>query len=121
MITLADTERYFACHLYSGQYNCATLEQRTGALQMACLDLQGELGDLSIFPRELILAAVCEQMIYLLVNSGQFTVAKNLVSEHVEGIGSRSYSSIPAEVIAPRARQIIKSLLPKGIININRG
>lgn len=121
MTTLNAVNAFFNDHLLKIEYFTFDREARQAALNMAEADIRAELGREPDTANYLELAALGEQTIHLLRHQGELnTHASQLVSEHVEGVGSRTYRASDLPEIAPRARRYLRALLG-GAVTLNRG
>ncbi len=101
---------FFDDHLLKVEYYNFDSPLRESALHMAERDVAAELGRAPDDNEYLEVAAVGEQTIYLLQHPDQNDTGR-IVSEHVEGVGSRTYArdrDLPG--IAPRARRYLRAL-----------
>ena len=112
MISIETAVEYFQNHLLGEIFLESSPEQRQAALAMAELDIAGYLDRLPGEEERLFAAAVCEQAVYLLSHRESLTERKVLISETVEGLGSRSYAASGGKtaVLAPRAELYLKHL-----------
>ena len=110
---------FFNDHLLKVEYFGFDTEARRAALRMAEHDVTAELGREPAAEEYLELAAVGEQTIYLLQHP-EAGSAERLVSEHVEGVGSRTYAHSEMPGIAPRARRYLRALLGP-TVQLSRG
>ena len=121
MTTLNDVNAFFNDHLLKIEYFSFDREARQAALNMAAADIRAELGHDPDPADYLELAALGEQTIHLLSHRGEMDdKPPRLVSEHVEGVGSRTYRTSDLPEIAPRARRYLRALLG-GTLDLNRG
>ena len=107
---LEKIDLFFNDHLLKVEYFNFSSGSRAAALRMAEHDVAAELGREPSADDPLELAAVGEQTIYLLRNPDGDGSAR-IVSEKVEGVGSRSYAASELPEIAPRARRYLRALL----------
>ena len=113
LVSKQDMDEYFSGHLLSEKYFSSDASVISGALAMAENDVASQL---DLFPPEntaLFTAAVGEQLIALLSDPGSASAFRQVASESVEGLGSRSYvcGKDPAgKVLAPRAEMYIRKL-----------
>ena len=101
---------FFNDHLLKVEYFNFESSARAAAVRMAERDVEAELGRTPDSEEYLEVAAVGEQTIYLLQHPVQDD-GRRIVSERVEGVGSRTYaqnSELPG--IAPRARRYLRAL-----------
>lgn len=110
MIYLDEADAFFNHHLLSVEYFAFDEELRLSALRMAECDIAAELGHAPDADNPLELSAVCEQSVFLLRNRGDDR-SSQIVSESVDGVGSRSYQASDLPGIAPRARRYLRALL----------
>ena len=121
MTTLNDVNAFFNDHLLKIEYFSFDREARQAALNMAAADIRAELGRDPDPADYLELAALGEQTIHLLRHRGEMDdKTPRLVSEHVEGVGSRTYRTSDLPEIAPRARRYLRALLG-GSLEVTRG
>ena len=121
MTTLSVVDAFFNDHLLKIEYFSFDREARQAALNMAEADIRAELGREPDPAQYLELAALGEQTVHLLRHKGELDKkTSQLVSEHVEGVGSRTYRSSDLPEIAPRARRYLRALLG-GLLKVNRG
>ena len=111
---------FFNDHLLKVEYFNFDSSSRAAAVRMAERDVAAELGRAPDDDEYLEVAAVGEQTIYLLQHPEQGDAVR-IVSEHVEGVGSRTYAQ-NAELpgIAPRARRYLRALLGS-TVTLTRG
>ena len=107
---LETIDNFFNEHLLKVEYFDFGREARAAALRMAERDVAAELGREPDADRFLEVAAVGEQTIHLLRHPSGDASAR-VVSEKVEGVGSRSYAVPELTEIAPRARRYLRALL----------
>ncbi len=121
MTTLDAVNAFFNDHLLKIEYFTFDSKTRQAALNMAAADIRAELGRDPDPASYLELAALGEQTIYLLRHDDELDrKTSRLVSERVEGVGSRTYRASDLPEIAPRARRYLRALLG-GALNLNRG
>jgi len=111
---------FFNDHLLKVEYFKFDSASREAALRMAERDVAAELGRAPGSDDYLEIAAVGEQTIYLLQHPEQED-GRRIVSERVEGVGSRTYADtgeLPG--IAPRARRYLRALLGS-TVTLSRG
>ena len=107
---LATIDSFFNEHLLKIEYFNFDQAARAAALAMAERDIAAELGRKPAAADFLEVAAVGEQTIHLLRHpAGDNSGA--VVSERVEGVGSRSFAPTELSEIAPRARRYLRALL----------
>ena len=107
---LETIDDFFNEHLLKVEYFNFGEAARTAALRMAERDVAAELGRSPAADRYLEVAAVGEQTIHLLRHPGGDAPGR-VISEKVEGVGSRSYAATELAEIAPRARRYLRALL----------
>lgn len=112
MISIAAINEYFSRHLRSTDWNTLPDEKREAALNMACSDVSGELGELPLTDTDpLHVGAVAEQALYLATTAPAQTTVETVLSESIEGLGSRSYSTRSGNTqIAIRAADFIRRI-----------
>lgn len=110
MVSINTLNAFFNEHLLKTEYFSFDSEARLAALRMAEHDVASELGREPDESAYLELAAVGEQTIHLLRHGGSGADAE-LASEHVEGVGKRTYRNTELPAIAPRARRYLRALL----------
>ena len=121
MTTLDAVNAFFNDHLLKIEYFTFDREARQAALNMAAADIRAELGREPDPADYLELAALGEQTIHLLRHGEALNSrTPQIVSEHVEGVGSRTYRASDLPEIAPRARRYLRALLG-GTLELNRG
>ena len=127
MITIESVKEYFDCHLL-GEFFLESGEQlMQSAVKMAERDVNSQLCEVPREPAADYIAAVCEQAVFLLVHKDELTQQQALLSETVEGLGSRTYaapqSSTPP-LLSPRAELFIENINrmnSSGTVQILRG
>mgnify|MGYP004708030825 CR=1 FL=1 len=113
MMTLAAVDEYFEHHLQKSAWEAAGEEKQAAAFAMAELDVSGELNEMELdAENRLHVAAVAEQALYLLSQQDAEpadALSEALVSESIDGIGSRQYAarSGRGNSIGSRARNFI--------------
>ena len=121
MTPLDAVNAFFNDHLLKIEYFTFGREARQAALNMAAADIRAELGRDPDPADYLELAALGEQTIHLLRHQEELNrKTSQLVSERVEGVGSRTYRASDLPEIAPRARRYLRALLG-GALALNRG
>ena len=124
MITIEQIKNYFSAHLLRELVFETLPEELAAAAAMAEMDVAAYLGFEPDPGSSCYLAAVCEQTVYLLTHKDQLAEKQTLVSERVDGLGSRQYAvpETPAEaVLAPRAILFAGSLRSARNIYLKRG
>lgn len=110
MISIETAKEYFDAHLLGEFFRESGTESMTAAVKMAEHDVKTQL---EIFPEDSdadLIAAVCEQAVFLLMHKDQLIPsARVLVSESIEGLGSCSYAG-EEKIFAPRAEIFIESI-----------
>lgn len=122
MIELTVADAFFASHLEKSYWESQDEPTRNACLTMAETDvlLRLDLDEIDVEETG-HLAAVCEQAVYLCRNRDQLNLPANLVSESIEGAGSRSYrNNSTGELFSPRAAAIIRRITGGGNL-ISRG
>ena len=107
---LGTIDGFFNEHLLKVEYFDFSRDERAAAFRMAERDVAAELGREPDAGQFLEVAAVGEQTIHLLLHP-EDNAAAPVVSEKVEGVGSRRYAVTEFSVIAPRARRYLRALL----------
>ena len=107
---LQTIDSFFDEHLLKVEYFNFGETARAAAFRMAERDIAAELGRAPAADNFLEVAAVGEQTIHLLRHPAGDRSAQ-VVSEKVEGVGSRSYAATELTEIAPRARRYLRALL----------
>jgi len=115
---------YFASHLLGELFLESDSALASSALTMAGRDVASQL----VLPADgsdrRYIAAVCEQALFLLTRKEHLLDAQAVLSESVEGLGSRSYASPSSGrglVLAPRAALYIDDLNAGKTLPIARG
>lgn len=131
MITAAAVTDYLTDHLLGELYFDASEARRRAALRQANADIAAELNDVGPDDSEpFAVAAVCEQLLYLLAgigpdaetaSIGALGTDADLVSESIDGAGSRAFRSGVDRTIAPRARRYLAWFRPAGAVQLRRG
>lgn len=123
MISTEIAVEYFNNHLLGEIFLEASAEERNAVLVMAERDIVSLLNTPGAREEQLFIPAVCEQAVFLLTRKEELTRRQILLSETVEGMGSRSYSACGEErlVLAPRAELYLKHLNAGGSLLLNRG
>ena len=124
MIDIEIAKNYFQNHLLGELFLESSPEKMISALRMAEQDIGSQL----LFPvdtaQPCYIAAVCEQAVYLLTSGDELTANRILLSETVEGLGSRSYAANQdhrSACLAPRARLYLAHLTESGSVTLARG
>jgi hypothetical protein len=126
MITVDMADAYFEKHMDKNYWAGLPLETREAVLCMAENDVAAALG----FPVNPDVPAqryaVCEQAVFLSRNHSKQTGGKDIASESLDGVGSRSYHFINTENpgISPRAAAYIKQAKSgalRGSLRVYRG
>ena len=117
---LAAANGYFAGHPQADAWNNADEPLRRGALRIAELDVAivfgfGELPDAPEIPY-----AIFEQALRLLECAGH-SAGETVLSESVEGVGSRTLQPRREPFLAPRAERLLAPFLAAEITRISRG
>ena len=124
MITLEEINNYFSAHLLRELVFESHQDELTAAAAMAEADVAAYLGFEPEQSSSCYLAAVCEQTVYLLMHKDQLAEKQTVVSERVDGLGSRQYA-VPetpaAAVLAPRAILFADSMRSGKNIRLERG
>ena len=107
---LENIDSFFNEHLLKLEYFDFGESARRAAFRMAERDVAAELGRTPSPDNFLEVAAVGEQTIHLLRHPADGGSAR-VVSEKVEGVGSRTYAATELPEIAPRARRYLRALL----------
>ena len=126
MLSDSSAENYFSNHLLAAKLATFSAAERQNAVRIANTDICSVLGRMveDSDPAELI-AALCEQAIYLLLNRDTLYEApdRELASEKIDGLGSRSYRKSTAPRtgnISGRAKELITPFIT-GTMNLKRG
>ena len=96
----------------------------TAALTMAENDVRCQLNGKADETDPCYLPAVCEQAVFLLTHQERLTDDRVLISETVDGLGSRSYAVPGSDVplrISPRAELYIQNMGQVNLIRLARG
>ena len=117
---LSAASEYFSNHPQSDAWKNADDPLRRGALRIAELDvaIAFGFGDLPDAPE--INFAIFEQALHLLESAGQ-SPGETILSESLEGIGSRTIQPRQAPLLSTRAEQILKPFLTITSARISRG
>ena len=107
---LETIDGFFNEHLLKVEYFNFGVAARSAALRMAERDVAAELGRSPDADNFLEVAAVGEQAIHLLRRPAE-TDPRPVVTEKVDGVGSRTYAAADLPEIAPRARRYLRALL----------
>lgn len=112
MISLDAVTEYFSRHLRNSDWNNLPEEKREAALYMANSDVSGELGEFSLTDTDpLHVGAVAEQALHLATTAPAQNTVETVLSESIEGLGSRSYSTRSGNTqIAARAADFIRRI-----------
>lgn len=124
MITLETAKNYFNNHLLRAVFFESGSEQMSAAVAMAENDIRALLRVPADESSASYIAAVCEQALFLLTRQERLVEDRILISETVEGMGSRQYSAPDRrekQLIAPRAEIFIADLNSSASVNILRG
>ena len=124
MISIEKAQEYFNCHLLGEFFFESGESQMLSALRMAENDIRSRLVREAAEDDSCYVAAVCEQAVFLLAHKDQLTENKTVVSESIEGLGSRSYShheKFPESLLAPRAEVYIRSINQVNLLPVARG
>ena len=94
--SLENVDGYFENHLDRAEWDTFSDDEKTAAITMAERDASCELNRTNLdTENHFIFCAVCEQALYLALNRHRRTdeeeAGRNLFSERVQGVGSRSY------------------------------
>jgi len=123
LISLETARTYFGSHLLGEVFLESGETLMSAALTMASSDIDCRLAAPAEETDPCYIAAVCEQAVFLLTRRERLADNQTLLSESVEGLGSRSYSA-PENgdtVLAPRARLYLASLNAGKTAKITRG
>ena len=97
------------------------------AVKMAANDVNSQLDSPPVEDSADYIAAVCEQAVFLLVHKDDLTQKQTLLSETIDGLGSRTYAApqnnIPP-MLSPRAELFIENINFKnssGTVRFGRG
>jgi len=122
MISSTAAENYFANHLIGALYLNASAADKSAALAMANTDIAAALDGVEPADSEpFAVAAVCEQVLYLLAGKDEFLKFRSDVeSESVSGVGSQSFRPDADRTIAPRARRLLAWFAPAGLFRLQR-
>ena len=123
MISLETARTYFGSHLLGEVFLESGETLMTAALTMASSDIDCRLAAPAEETDPFYVAAVCEQAVFLLTRRECLTENRTLLSESVEGLGSRRYAA-PANgdtVLAPRAGLYLEYLNAGKTAKITRG
>ena len=126
MLSDSSTEAYFSHHLLAEKLATFSAAERQNAVKIANLDICSVLGRMVADddPEELI-SALCEQAIYLLLNRDALYEAANreLASESIDGLGSRSYRKTAQTQTGNLSRRAKELLTPftTGCLTLKRG
>lgn len=117
MISDEILEAYFSRHPLGDTLNRFSAAEKSAALNAADLDVAAELGrPVTDGDGELLRAALAEQTIHLLIHRETLTDASGgtLVSESIDGVGSRVYrvSGNAASTLGARARALLAGAIP---------
>ncbi|MBQ9502795.1 MAG: hypothetical protein IJU70_11610 [Lentisphaeria bacterium] len=124
MIPLETAREYFSNHLLGELFLESDGTLAASALTMAARDVSSRLLRPADESDPRFVAAVCEQALFLLTRKERLLENQAIVSESVEGLGSRSYTSPVSGrdlVLAPRAALYIDDLNAGKTLPITRG
>ena len=113
MIPIETVKEYFDNHLLGEFFLESGSDLMQSAVRMAENDVRSQL---LLFVSENdadYIAAVCEQAVFLLVHKDELTPKQQLLSESIEGVGSRTYAAGEyrgTQMIAPRAELFIENI-----------
>ena len=127
MISIESAKEYFDCHLL-GEFFLESGEQlMLSAVKMAANDVNSQLSAPPCEDSADYIAAVCEQAVFLLVHKDELTQKQTLLSETIEGLGSRTYAAPQNDIppmLSPRAELFIENINFKnssGTVRFGRG
>lgn len=114
MVTADAVTTYFAGHLRCRDWAALSTDTQTAAVNMANSDISGELDELDLTDSDVLhVSAVAEQALHLANTGGTggITSVAAILSESVDGVGSRSYDN-PAgnTAICPRAAEFVNRI-----------
>ena len=124
MITIEEVRNYFSAHLLRELVFESSQDELAAAAAMAEMDIAAYLGFEPEQNSSCYLAAVCEQTVYLLMHKDQLAEKQTIISERIDGLGSRQYAAPETTadaVLAPRAILFAGSLRSGKNIRLERG
>ena len=117
---LTAADRYFAGHPQARRWREELdADARLGALRIAEIDILSTIGTAVMPENSEVRSAWFEQALYLL-NSPETPGGDRVLSESIEGVGSRTYSG-EKHFLAPRAEQLLVPYLRSLAVTILRG
>ena len=124
MISLETAREYFASHLLGELFLESDSALASSALTMADRDVASQLIRPADESDSRFIAAVCEQALFLLTRKEHLLENQAMLSESVEGLGSRSYAAPESGRglgLAPRAVLYIDDLNAGKTLQLARG
>ncbi len=115
-------DSYLAVHPMAARWHTLDSSAQQGALALAAEDIAAYLGgSASNLTNRLQMAAVCEQALYLIREAAK--PDSEIVSETVEGLGTRTYrnSTESKSFISGRALALLEPQLRRHLGKISRG
>ena len=104
MLTIENADEYFSRDLQQQQWSALSAEQKDAALKMAADDICGRLKTADLDETYVFqLCAAYEQAVFLASNIDRLTTEREIMSENIEGVGSRTYQAKPDSDFSSRA------------------
>lgn len=111
MICIDDADTFFAVHLEHSFWNALESPRKIACISMAETDVMARLDLDSTNPdNPHILGAVCEQAVFIAANYDKLRRSGEIVSESIDGLGSRTYRLSSSENFSRRALTHIRRL-----------
>ncbi|MFA6713933.1 MAG: hypothetical protein WC082_04970 [Victivallales bacterium] len=124
MMDISFVNEYLALHLQADFWSSLDADKKSAAFKMASDDVCAWLGISEIDPLRIFqVCAVSEQAVFLAEHYDELNTNRKIVSEKIDGVGTREYQLPVNPAFSPRALAFLeregKSL--DGLLNISRG
>lgn len=122
-VTTTMAATYFATHLSGARWLALAAGIKTAAITMAEKDIMAILQETEIDATDSdIVAAVCEQSLFLAENYAEIERYDDAVSKSVDGFGSETKArATRVTAISKRALQFLSRILNDGAVRLARG